>query len=624
MTKCGCKKKKCPKCGPCVKERCREYDAQELWCKCKDAVVDITTFTNVTTSRDPCDQYPDPFNPPEGLQDGKDITTIMTQGNGFFVKGQNIICPAQLVLLPPNLPTRWNTHPFEENKITRRQDGCNQERVDKILITVTGVTDCEGCVRTMIYEGELLWVHGSGDLASIKVKKCGGCRGENFNRRVNLDNLCNHPYLEIGNTREYGTARPVHIIGGLYATAQPNLRPFRRKKSTYGENSEEESLEEILDEGEEIYIEELEESEEFEWSEDQSEEEEGGKNRMNVGTGLTPLKRYRCKQYSHGTVASHRYVDPNGMAQMEMIAVSAPGPTSYNVGSVILNAYGNVIGYVTMNKIGAMDQLNLDAVSRSQTTRQRKEFKTETRTRVEAINPFNGNGIIAGPSSRYFLKIYKKMTEVTSKRKCDVEFAEVMESKFGDYRRYLLGYLGVAWEVFDATNLCMHYDKQGRLVPNFKCKEWEDLFCSHEQVGIVVKSVAGQRFPMNARVPGPNTPQTVPYSFTVADDLDLCPNDIIVKADECYLGCEGHQVALGFVLSRKYPGDCVTLSVSKRDCGYPTDLCPYEVELVKMPPYMDFPWYSYFQYKLNTYPTSGDAFDDDLPVIAGAYLLPSS
>lgn len=636
---CPMKKEKCggcPKTDPCAK--CKGFKGCYLYDELIDAVVTITTVTNVTTSESYCDRFPDPFNPPEGLHYGKDIVTIVTQGNGFFLKGYKVVCPAQLVLLPPNINTQWNTYPFEENEIKKNQDGCNQERVDKIFITVTGVGKCrQKCKcrnkhgkchnvygKTMIYEGKLQWVHGSGDLAVLKIKNCNACSGDNFNTRVDLIKLCGHPYLEIGNSRPYKPGNKVHIMGGLYATAQPNLRAFTREgnpapvpEESFDDYRKMEESEEELN----LHV-----DTEEELSEDEEEFDDNGyyKSKFNPGTGLTPLKKYRGKQYSSGTVADSKYIDPNGMAQMEMLAVSADGQLSYGVGAVVLNSYGNVISYITMNTISAMDLIDSEAESKSKTWKVGGGFKTITKTRVKVINPFNGNGIIAGPASKYFLKIYKKMTEVVARKECDVPFAEIMESKFGNYYRYLKGYLGVAWEVYDAMNMLMHYNRDGVLVPNYGECGWEDLFCSHRQVGLIVKSVAGQRSPRNARAPGPHTNGTVPYSFTVADDLNLEPNDIIIKAGKCELGAEGGQVSLGFILSRKYPGECITLSVSKRDCGYPTQICSYVVELVKEPPYVDFPWYSYFQYKLNTYPTSGIAFNSDLPVIRGAYFLPSS
>ena len=664
---CECKRKK-KRCKRCVQKKTRKYKskicdtvytADELYALKGDAVVSITTLTHLTTSRDKCDRYPRSNRFPDGLEYGKDFITYTKQGNGWFVNDFRIVCPAQLVLLPPNITEELNLYPFEKNRIPKKRpkkNGDNMFRVDRILVTVTNVNNGG---KTFIYDADLVWVDGSGDQAQLEINfECNDFNDEC--KAPKLDKHC-HPYLCTGTSRTYKPGRKAFIIGDNFPMSQPNFREIRHNRK-YGDDlsqedlsedelledyltdsySSEDLLENSLDSFEESSEDSFEEQNEIRDPFEEEEEEEvkerkvrnrvqgGKKRRRTVGTYPSPLRRFGGKGISEGVIYESRGIDPNGMAQQELVKVSIDGPNYASVGAPIFNEYGNVISYVTMNKIGATELVDVHVRERGRGRRRRTE--------VSIINPFIGNGVIAGPASKDFVYVMIKMTNAVEAGECDLPFIELRCSDFGDFFRFVRAYLGIAWEQVDALQMSMMYDRAGHLVPSYFGTCWKDNFSNHQMAGLRIRTAAGLKFPRNVIVPGPETRGTKYGTFTQTKCTEFCVNDILLCIEDCFLGnqgdskCDG-QVTISQALKKKEPGDCVdvrilTLGKCKDSCrnkdGYSERCEDLIVQTVEQPAWMAFPWYSYHQYKLNNIPIIRRGFNEDLPMIKGRYMLPAS
>lgn len=143
------------------------YSIRELTCNLRDAVVTISGQT-ILTSED-------------------NIQSITTQsGNGFFIKGHYIICPADLVLINPN------------------HKGI--QRVSKILVDVSNVN---GSGKAYSYEANIVGVDGAANIAILFI---------DVNLIWNRDNppirVC-HPFLQWGKSRSSCPGDTIIMIGNI-------------------------------------------------------------------------------------------------------------------------------------------------------------------------------------------------------------------------------------------------------------------------------------------------------------------------------------------------------------------------------------------------------------------------
>lgn len=191
-----------PKCEQnCCIEKCKCYRPEEIACLYRDAVVDIQAeFLLVGASG------------PAGVTCGTPLgpnsrADIVLSGNGFFIRGHYIVCPAQLVLLPPALTSVANVYPFSpgddlsfgtmKNKMTR---------ASRILVSVFNVN---GTDHSFVYEADLLGVDGAGDLALLFIHP---------KRQWNVCNPCIekcHPFFNFGSSRGSKVGEKVYLIGDM-------------------------------------------------------------------------------------------------------------------------------------------------------------------------------------------------------------------------------------------------------------------------------------------------------------------------------------------------------------------------------------------------------------------------
>lgn len=103
---------------------------QEIIYNVRDAVVNISGQI-ILTSSDQSDTG-STINP-----------TTITEGNGFFIKGHYIICPASLVLIAPTLLQTHGRFPPYPGIPTNSNYPNTHIRVSKILVTISNVNGCD-------------------------------------------------------------------------------------------------------------------------------------------------------------------------------------------------------------------------------------------------------------------------------------------------------------------------------------------------------------------------------------------------------------------------------------------------------------------------------------------------
>lgn len=193
------------KCNPCGEKDCSNIcpsdgeNAAKLCCKYSNAVVKIESAFVLTALNG------------ASLAAGTTIsagnhTDIFMQGNGFFIRGHYIICPAHLVLIPPTLLANANRYPF----VAANQPSpsgiypTNITAASRIMVTVSHVNNTK---LTYVYEAELKGVDGTGDIAILCI---------NSNSLANVKTPCIekcHPYFCFGKSCEQVCGDKVYAIG---------------------------------------------------------------------------------------------------------------------------------------------------------------------------------------------------------------------------------------------------------------------------------------------------------------------------------------------------------------------------------------------------------------------------
>lgn len=217
--KCDCKKsshscsseekKDCKKCGGCGFSSCsckckdQGFCAGDIYAKHRDAVVRIQTLTSLTTS---------------GYAAGVPsvLRPFVTYGNGFFVSGRRIVCPASLVLLPPTVSVNFNRFPFTSTSVTAPTGSYQDERVKvgQIFVEVDNPEEHDrngkngrDAKKTFSYVARLEGVDGAADVAVLRIYQ---------NDPGNRDNPCikrKKHFLSWGQSRNYCPGNKIFAIG---------------------------------------------------------------------------------------------------------------------------------------------------------------------------------------------------------------------------------------------------------------------------------------------------------------------------------------------------------------------------------------------------------------------------
>lgn len=139
--------------------------------------------------------------------------TIKT-GNGFFIKGHYIICPASLVLMPPTTFLTPSMSKRSAKKLAKRADKekvstCQdtpQRQVNRILVDVSNVN---GAGISYSYESSLLGVDGAANIAILTIDM-----SLEWNQTNPPIQPC-HPFLPWGKSRNLCPGEQVMLIGDV-------------------------------------------------------------------------------------------------------------------------------------------------------------------------------------------------------------------------------------------------------------------------------------------------------------------------------------------------------------------------------------------------------------------------
>jgi hypothetical protein len=179
----------------------KKLSMRELACSLRDAVVSISGQSIFT------------------LDDGTE-SLITQNGNGFFIKGHYIICPADLILISPIILESRNRSPEFNTKEYFQPVGNNNKylnamiRVSKILVDVSNVN---GSGKSYSYEADIIGIDGAANVAVLRI-----ATNNEWNQSNPSIHLC-HPFLQWGKSRSSCPGDTIIAIGNISAPANIGL-----------------------------------------------------------------------------------------------------------------------------------------------------------------------------------------------------------------------------------------------------------------------------------------------------------------------------------------------------------------------------------------------------------------
>jgi hypothetical protein len=189
---------------------------REICTKYESAVVRLYSqwlFTDAITPSDVV-QPPTALPPlvPGALLPLAPLYALNMYGNGFFITKHIIVCPAHLVLAPPNYTLAYNQWPFIDDSISSGSyqnvmSGPNRINVD--------VIDVNGSGHSYTYAATLLGVSGIGDIAVLYINPA-----DPWNRNVPCIKEC-HPHFKFGCSRKYKCGEKVFALGDPFTRPLP-------------------------------------------------------------------------------------------------------------------------------------------------------------------------------------------------------------------------------------------------------------------------------------------------------------------------------------------------------------------------------------------------------------------
>jgi|SRR5579871_2696691 len=144
-------------------------------------------------------------------------TSYFLNGNGSLLKGNVILCPAALVLIPQPVLSTLVRYPLVNPSAPFPTGLQNvQTKVSRILVTVYNV-NC--CGKALVYEASLIGVDGAGNAALLYIDP---------KKQWNTKCPClgpNQPYFRWGDSRKLCPGSRVYLVGSAYSEPQDNLMP---------------------------------------------------------------------------------------------------------------------------------------------------------------------------------------------------------------------------------------------------------------------------------------------------------------------------------------------------------------------------------------------------------------
>lgn len=202
----------------------RLYTMRELACNLRDAIVTITGESALTSLDNKTSLY-------------------LRNGNGFFIKGHYIICPADLILISPSEAITNDRIPsydlttssddkliFPNIKSKLRQESCDNLlespssfsekylnaliRASKILVDVSNVN---GSGQSYTYDADIVGIDGAANIAVLRIDPITEWNKSNPPIRV-----C-HPFLQWGKSRSSCPGDTILVIGNIAAPSNVGL-----------------------------------------------------------------------------------------------------------------------------------------------------------------------------------------------------------------------------------------------------------------------------------------------------------------------------------------------------------------------------------------------------------------
>lgn len=133
---------------------------------------------------------------------------VVLDGTGFFIKNHYIVCPAQLVLMPPSLTSVCVKYPYHTGEIPKQMTD-TMIRATRILVTVFNVNRSN---NSFVYEASLVGVDGAGDIALLKISHFSTW---NF---INPKLTSCHPYLKWGSSRGSKDGDKIYLLSSVSKT----------------------------------------------------------------------------------------------------------------------------------------------------------------------------------------------------------------------------------------------------------------------------------------------------------------------------------------------------------------------------------------------------------------------
>ena len=306
-----------------------------------------------------------------------------------------------------------------------------------------------------------------------------------------------------------------------------------------------------------------------------------------------------------GVVAKHRAVDHSGWAPAELVWGDFEAYHS-TLGCPIVNQYCELVAVQYSNVPGVVDQTSIA---------------------LSSAFPVVGSGAVAGIST-FFMEYGLKCFSVigSRKRKYDCyrrHLASVIDQYHGDYYKYLKGFIGIAYQLVEASdyNTRLGFGGTGVRVPLLQDAASGGLYDGPSQknlAGIRVENVAGSTATTYAAdgtavtyvavaglngVLAPFAGPVSPFNLLNVDSnflTSLYPETIITAGEECYFGDESKQIAPGLLTWKYIAGDRANFVVRRPAFDGTNNLVPTDLHLrdsnsvtgalLVFPPDYDYPW----------------------------------
>lgn len=447
-------------------------------------VVQIRSTTVLTTLPLPTEQ--------EELDRLTNTVDYTVAGNGFFIKGGRIVCPAHLVIIPPQYLSAYNRFPrISETQPAPTGTMPNQiSQVSRIEATITPFElDGKKCERSFSYQLRLVSTDPIQGLAELEV-----------------DNNC--------------------LYNGTAENGNPTLFGQDCDCSCWNKGS---------------YA----RVHHFEWAKQPNDGEEITVVSSTVNRNFAASATDKVVQVK-GTLASSNYMDGAGHILPQLSMLNIPGAFFPNSGGAVVDKCGHIVGMLYTTPCGSsFSPITLTPVSTDPGAIGQKAFP-------QGNLPHGTLSIGEGVISAINVSELKRF--INNKYCCNGQLVTLDNNSYeeqdfskGPFRVTYHAYAGIAYRKFQGTDYTVAVDYDGSVTGNpgfeYSLFDADGLITGipyKEVSGILVSALAGNSGPAFL-VPG--SPQQGVDSFpaAIADSpflTDLDPGDKILAVD--IADCEGN------------------------------------------------------------------------------------